>query len=189
MSCILPRALGQWQFRAGHVVPVPRGSSWLALLPQPLLQGSPSLLETPVGFIVLLFAPHSIPSMAQNASLPLGNTPCASPWWCPALPGSSVGTATALGHSLSPPLSHPQQSARPSCLCSDPWLLLLSLETRRQLCHPSCAFRTFGGCQGEGSCPRRSCSSFFLPSPELQVCWSPSRFCLVLTPVSRHPPG
>lgn len=39
--------------RDGHVVSVPRGSSWLALLHIiPLLLGSPSPFGTPVGFAV-----------------------------------------------------------------------------------------------------------------------------------------
>lgn len=47
------------------------------------------------------------------------------------------------------------------------------------MCHPSCALRMFGGCQEEGSCTGRNCSSFFLPCPQLYCISSP--FCLVLT--------
>lgn len=81
--------------------------------------------------------------MTQNPSLPLGNTPRASPLLLPgfALSRGTVGTGTAqpgcpqaLGHTLSPPSSHPHHSARPGCLCRDPWPLLLSLETQSQLC-------------------------------------------------------
>lgn len=146
VSHILPRVLGWWQFGLARCL-CAQGLILAGTAPHHAPPaGLPFTLETPAAFIVLFVAP--CPSHEEGGSqqwlrsLPfLWAVPCASPCYCPALPRSSVGTATAqpgcphtLGHPLSPPWSHPHQSARPSCLCSDPWPLFLSLEIQSQLC-------------------------------------------------------
>lgn len=87
---------GNWGW---HVVSVPRGSSWLALLHIiPLLLGSPSPLETPAGFVVLLLALLSLHEQGGSHQwlriLPsLWEIPCASPLLLPsfALQGALWG--------------------------------------------------------------------------------------------------